>query len=139
MASYATAKSPPSNVIADARLYWRLTAPVVGLVAALGFLLNILGLGGLLGGFLSFDYAHNAVHLLIALTGFYLGFGGVEYGVAKGAAKVFGVVYLGLAAVGFLSASVFGIGDLLGLHLEIGENLIHLVLGGWAAYAGFSD
>lgn len=140
MSSYATANTPePTNVVANARLYWRISAPVVGLVAVLGFLMNVLSLGGLLPGFLEFDFAHNVVHLLIAGAGLYLGYSAIDYAVAKGAAALFGVVYLALALVGFISGSVFGIGNLLGLHLELGENLIHVALGAWAAYAGFAE
>lgn len=139
MTSYASAqRTPIRSDTAAATLYWKITAPVLGAVAALGFVLNLLGAGAFLPHFLEFDLAHNVVHLLLAGIAAYLGFG-APGSLAKTMAKVVGVVYLALAAVGFLSANVFGIGSLLGLHLELGENLIHLVLGGWAAYAGFSD
>lgn len=138
MTSYATARPTPVADTSGATLYWKITAPVLAVVAILGFIANIGGFGALIPNFLEFDVAHNLVHLLLAAAGLYLGFA-ADGAVAKSAAKVVGVVYLALAAVGFLSATVFGIGSLLGLHLELGENLIHLVLGAWAAYAGFSQ
>lgn len=139
MTSYASAQPTPAHSgTAAAKLYWKITAPALVAVAALGFVLNLVGAGAFLPRFLEFDVAHNIVHLLLAGVGLYLAFGATG-ALAKTMAKVVGIVYLGLAAVGFLSSTVFGIGSLLGLHLELGENLLHLALGSWAAYAGFSD
>lgn len=121
------------------RLYWKISAPVLLAVAVLGMLLNAIGLGGLLGGFLSFDWTHNAVHLLLAALAFYFGYGSADLGLGRAVAIAVGGVYAALGVVGFLSAGVFGLGDVLGLHLELGENLIHLALGGWALFAGFSE
>lgn len=121
------------------RVYWKISGVALGATAALGILLNATGLGDLLGAFLTFDWTHNVVHVLLAAIGLTLGFGSAPSAVAKNAAKVFGVVYLLLALMGFVTANLFGVGDLLGLHLEVGENLVHLVLGGWGAYVGFSD
>lgn len=138
MTSYASPQSTHAATTSNATLYWKISAPVLAVVAVLGFVANMGGFGKLIPSFLEFDVAHNLVHLLIAVAGLYLGFA-ADGGLAKAAAKLFGVVYLGLAAIGFLSATVFGIGSLLGLHLELGENLIHLALGAWAAYVGFSQ
>lgn len=121
------------------RVYWKISGIALGATAVLGILLNAVGLGDLLGGFLTFDWTHNVVHVLLAAIGISLGFGSASAALAKNAAKLFGIVYLGLAVVGFVTANLFGVGDLLGLHLEVGENLVHLVLGGWGAYVGFSD
>lgn len=121
------------------RVYWKISGVALAAVAALGILLNAVGLGDLLGGFLTFDWTHNVVHVLLAAIALTLGFGSASAAVQKSVAKVFGVVYLALAIVGFLSGSIFGLGTLLGLNLEIGENLVHLALGAWGAYVGFSD
>lgn len=138
MASYANAPAKTSTAASPSKTYWKITGPVLALVAVLGFLLNAIGLGDLLGGFLTFDWTHNVVHLVLAALALYLGFA-AEPSIAKVAAQVVGGVYVVLALVGFLSGSVFGIGDALGLHLELGENLIHVALGAWGLYAGFTD
>ena len=138
MTSYANAAAAPTRAASPSKTYWKISGPVLLAVALLGFLLNALSLGGLLGGFLSFDWAHNAVHLALAGLALYLGYAATA-GAAKVMAKAVGAVYVVLALVGFLSANVFGIGNLLGLHLEIGENLIHAALGAWGLYAGFAE
>ncbi len=140
LTTFATSRTKePGNVLANARLYWRISAPVVAAVAVLGVALSASGNGDALGvSVLAFDWAHNVVHLAIAAVGLYLGYATVDYALARNGARAFGVVYLALAVLGFASAGLFGIGDLVGLHLELGENVIHLALGAWAAYAGFS-
>lgn len=122
-----------------ATLYWRASGVALAAVALLGFAMSAMTKGKFVPGFLDFDLAHNGVHLLLAVVALAVGFGGASRAFSKNLAKVVGVVYLALAAVGFVSADVFGIGKLLGLHLELGENLVHLVLGVWGAYAGFSE
>jgi len=138
MSTYATPVPKAQTVIrpALAGLYWKLTAPALGLVALLGF---VLGPASLLGGFLTFDTTHNVVHLALAAVAAILGFLVESGATQKVAARVFGVVYLGLAVAGFLSADVFGVGSLVGLHLEVGENLVHLALGAGALYVGFAE
>lgn len=122
------------------QLYWRVSGVALAAVAALGFLLVAMGAPALLGkGFLAFDTTHNLVHLLLAVVALTLGFGGPSPALAKTVAKVIGVVYLGLGVLGFLPAVVGALGDLLHLHLELGENLVHVVLGAWGAYVGFTD
>lgn len=137
MTSYANATTPTRAASTPAKTYWKLTAPVLAAVAVLGFLLNALGLGDLLGGFLTFDWAHNAVHLVLALAAFGLAYA-ADASLARVAALVVGGVYVALALVGFLSGSAFGVGGLVGLHLELGENLIHAALGAWGLYAGMA-
>lgn len=138
MTSYGTVDPLPATGFASARFFFKLSAPVLLATALLGFVMDIVGLGSLIP-ILQFDLAHNILHLVLALSGFYLGFGGASEGVAKVFAKILGVVYLGLAAIGFVSGSIFGLGSLLGLHIELGENLVHLGLGAYAAYVGFSQ
>lgn len=136
--TYANGPANRAATAGNSKLYWKISGPVLLAVAVLGFLLNAIGLGGLLGGFLSFDWAHNAVHLALALLALYLGYAAAP-ALARTMALAVGGVYVVLALVGFLSADAFGIGSLLGLHLEVGENLIHAALGAWGLYAGFSD
>ena len=136
--TYANATAPRAVTASHSKLYWKISGPVLLAVAVLGFLLSAIGLGGLLGAFLSFDWAHNAVHLALALLALYLAYAAAP-ALAKTMALAVGAVYVVLALVGFLSADAFGIGGLLGLHLEIGENLLHAALGAWGLYAGFTD
>lgn len=138
MTTYATASTPRTATAPRSTAYWKFTAPVLLAVALLGFLLDAMGRGDLLGGFLTFDLAHNVVHLALAGAAFHLGYAAAG-DLAMSAAKVVGIVYVALAIVGFLSPGVFGIDGILGLHLELGENLIHATLGGLALYAGFAD
>lgn len=139
MSSATATASRNTSSTTNVGVYWKVSGVALAAVAALGILLNAIGQGGLLGGFLSFDWTHNIVHVLLAAIALTMGFGSASVATQKMAAKVFGVVYLGLAIVGFLSGTIFGLGTLLGLHLEIGENLVHLALGAWGAYVGFSD
>lgn len=140
MSSATLTQHHPASNPAGVRLYWRASGLALAAVALLGIALNATANAALLGsGFLAFDWTHNVVHVLLAAVALVLGFAAVDVAVSKGVAKVVGLVYLGLAVVGFLSATVFGIGTLLGLHLELGENLVHLLIGGWGAYVGFSE
>lgn len=124
---------------ASVTLYWRVSGIALAALAGIGILLVAIDQAALLGGFLTFDTAHNLVHALLAGVAIALGFGSAPAALRRNLAKAVGVVYLLLAVVGFVSASTFGLGALLGLHLELGENLVHLLLGAWGAYAGFSD
>ena len=76
------------------------------------------------------------MHAALALLALYLGFAATP---ARTMAQAAGGVYVVLALVGFRSASVFGVGSLLGLHLELGETSIHAALGAWGVHAGFTD
>lgn len=127
-----TTRPATSNPIMDPVLYWRVSAFALSAVALLGILVNVLfGNEKGLEGFLMFDWGHNIVHVVLALAAFIFGFGNLSAGITKTFAIIFGFVYAGLGVLGFIVA------DLGILHLEIGENLIHLVLGAWALTAGF--
>lgn len=130
-------KAPHSRV----RVYWEVTAPVLGAVAIGGFLLNLLGQEDLFGrDFLSFDPTHNLVHVLLAALAAYFGYGGdVREGAARNAARIVGPLYLALAVAGFVDGALFGVGPLLNTHLELGENLIHVALGAWGTFVGFVE
>lgn len=132
--AYARTTTSPA-----ATLYWRVSGIALAAVAALGILMSAVGLGDLLGGFLSFDWTHNVVHVLLAALALGIGFSSVPATVSKGLAKVVGVVYVGLGVVGFFAGAVAALDGLLGLHLEIGENLVHLAIGAWGLYAGFGS
>lgn len=132
MAEFATARAATGGAL-SAKAYWKITGPVLALVALLGIGLALAGVPRLLPGFLEFDAVHNVLHVALAALALTLGYGAASAALAKTAAKVVGVVYLALGVVGFFLANVFGL-----LHLEIGENLIHLALGAWGVAAGFA-
>lgn len=136
--AHATGTTGTGNPIADVTTFWRISGVAVAAVAVLGILLNLLDEEALLGSFLTFDWTHNIVHVVLAAIALVMGFGTVAMNMSKMVAKVFGAVYLLLGVAGFISAGLFGLGDAIGLELEIGENLVHLVIGAWGLYAGMS-
>lgn len=119
------------NPILDTRKYALISGFAVGTVGVLGIVLNLIGKPDLLGAdFLAFDWTHNIVHLVLAMSGTFVGFDlGPKF--CNLYAKVFGVVYLGLGVLGFMVPAL-GI-----LHLELGENVLHVLIGVWGIAAGF--
>lgn len=103
-----------------------------------GVLLLVLGVAGLLGigipGFLSVNEPTEiAVHFITGALAAWAGFTAGGYSsFAKTYAQVFGVVYLLLGVVGFFAPDLP-----LGIHLDLGCNLAHVVLGVWGIYVGF--
>lgn len=131
MSEYATPTNT-TNPIMNPVLYWRVSAFALTAVALLGIVLNAINEGDLLGkNFLAFDWTHNILHVVLALAAFIFGFAALPGNVVKTFAIIFGFVYAGLGVVGFITDEVGPIG------LELGENLVHLLLGAWALVAGF--
>lgn len=129
MTEYATPTNT-QNILLDPRTYWRVSAFALAATALLGIVLNALGEGDLLAPFLAFDWTHNIVHIALAGAAFYFGFANLAGATVRTFAVVFGIVYGLLGVLGFFIA------DLGILHLELGENLIHLVLAAWAITSG---
>lgn len=135
MSEYATGPTNTTNPIMNPRLYWIVSAYALAAVALLGIVVNLFaGNNAGINGFLVFDWTHNIVHVLLAGVAFYFGYANTNAQLAKTMAIVFGFVYAGLGVVGLFAPNVLGF---LGLSLEIGENLVHLLLGAWALTAGF--
>lgn len=104
-----------------------------------GIALLALGVLGLVGfgipGFLSIDEpAEVAFHFITGAAAAFVGFNKGTYGnTAVTYAKYFGILYLALGVVGFI------IPDILGLfHFDLSCNLVHLVLGLWGVWTGYS-
>jgi hypothetical protein len=136
MSEYATPTNT-TNPIMNPVTYWRVTAFAVAAVALLGIVLNATDNANLLGkNFLAFDWTHNIVHVVLALAAFVFGYANLPGKVVKTFAIIFGVVYAGLGVLGFFVTSPMGTGAN-SMHLEIGENLVHLLLGAWGLVAGF--
>lgn len=133
------------NPIANVNLYWRVSALGLAAVAALGLIVNALGGNNayvpnieIMESILVFDWTHNIVHIGLFAVAALFGFGSFSETASANAAKIVGVTYLALGVLGFVPAVVDLLDSLLFLHLEAGENILHLLLGSWGAYAGFS-
>ncbi len=137
MTTYATQPTNTNNPLLNPRIYWRISAFALSAVALLGIGVNTIT-GEVTGipSFLEFDWAHNILHIILAAAAFVFGFAPVPGQVSKVFAIVFGFVYLGLGILGLamgMTSTLLGI-----IGLELGENLVHVLLGTWALIAGFS-
>lgn len=125
--------------------YWRISAILLAFIAVAGFVVNAIG-GNYayvpdvqaMEDILVFDWAHNVLHTVLALIAIVFGFTGLRTsGASKTTAGVIGIVYLLLGVAGFVGGFVDMLEEFTTLHLELGENILHLILGGWGAYVGF--
>lgn len=105
---------------------------VLLLIGILGYVLNPAG-GHLLGIF-AVNGAHNAIHLVSGVAGI----AAALMGWSRVYCQVFGVIYLLVAVLGLVATDSSGM--LLGLiHNNMADNILHLAIGGSAAYVGFAD
>lgn len=123
--------------------YAKLFAQVLGwvllIVGILGFF-PVLGgsatqSGSLLFGLLAVNLMHNLVHIVTGLLGLFAAYyENGEY--ARTYALVFGIVYALVTILGFFVAPGMAIGYLLGVAVNLGENIVHLLIAvaGLAAY-----
>jgi hypothetical protein len=103
---------------------------VMLLVGILGYVLN--PSGGLLLGIFAVNGPHNVIHLATGIAGLAAAF----MGWARVFCQVFGLVYLLVGVLGFVATDSSGM--LLGMiHNNMADNLLHLVIGGAAAFVGF--
>jgi hypothetical protein len=101
------------------------------LVGILGFILNPTE-GSLLGIF-AVNIEHNLIHVLVGV----LGIAAALTGWPRLYAQALGVVYLLVGILGFVPGLAPD-GMLLGLvHINLADNLLHLVVGAAAAIVGF--
>lgn len=121
------------NPILNPRTYAIVTGVALAATAVLGIVMELANGGGFIAGFLEFDWTHDILHVVLA--GAALAAGTAAGGAyARLYARAFGVVYTLLAILGFVNGGVLGI---LGVHLELGENLVHALVGVWGLVAGF--
>jgi hypothetical protein len=101
-------------------------------LGVLGFFGNpIVGEGP--GAIFMADTAHNIVHLVSGIIFLWVAYGAAEKSVTV--LKVFGVIYLLVAIIGFFSST----GSILGLIMSNGaDNWLHLVLGVLFFWGGMS-
>jgi hypothetical protein len=134
MSDYATSTTTRSPVM-DPTVYWRVSAFALTAVALLGIVLTAMDQAALLGAnFLAFDWTHNILHVVLAGAAFLFGFANLPANLVRTFAIVFGFVYAGLGVLGFFVSDLGGI-----MHLELGENLVHILLGAWGLVAGFGS
>lgn len=105
----------------DPRLHWLVT----------GALLVTLGAWGLAT---RREPVHDALHLALGGASLALAFARLPPARTRALAGSAATLYLGLAALGILSPTLFGYGRWLGLRLDVSENILHAAIGAWAAY-----
>ena len=107
-----------------------------------GTALIVIGAAGFflpdLSGAVEFDRAHNLFHLIAGALAVYAALSEKE-GLATWFAQGSGAVYVLVAIAGYVSPTLWGIGDATGLRLEFAEDIFHLIVGGWGLYAGFAQ
>lgn len=100
------------------------------LIGVLGFILE--PRGGLLLGIFAVDGLHNTVHLIVGVLGV---LGSSRW--PRLFCEALGIVYLIIGILGFVPGAMQG-HMLLGLlHVNMADNILHLVVGAAAAYVGF--
>jgi hypothetical protein len=115
-----------------ARLFALVIGVVFLLVGVLGFLLNPSG-GELLGIF-AVNVVHNLIHVVVGVLGIAAAYTGRSRLFAQG----LGVVYLLVGVLGLIPGLAPD-GMLLGLvHINMADNILHLVVGALSALVGFT-
>lgn len=110
-------------------------AVLLVLVAA-GVILEFAAAGRFLPHFLAFDWTHDGLHIALLALAAYMGFGAPER-VVLAYARIFGLAGLLIAAAGTVPATHEWLGRSIGLHLEVGENVVHGLIGAWGLVVGF--
>ncbi|HEY2931502.1 MAG TPA: DUF4383 domain-containing protein [Acidobacteriota bacterium] len=95
------------------------------LVAILGFRMG----EGMLLGYFAVNQMHNLVHLLSGIAAIGAALAGERY--ARMYFQIFGVVYLLVTIIGFAT------GNLLGMTLNMADNILHLAIAAVALIVGF--
>lgn len=94
-----------------------------------GWIALLLGIIGFfvtdLLGLIQFDKMHSIIHLVLGVLGIAAA---RSEKWAKHYAQILGSLYLVLGVLGFFLPSF------LGMHLEVAENLLHILLGTWGLY-----
>jgi hypothetical protein len=110
--------------------YCLISGTALIVVGAAGFFLPDLS------GTVEFDRAHNLFHLIAGALAVYAALSEKEK-LATWFAQGSGAAYVLLAIAGYVSPTLWWVGEATGLHLELAEDIFHLLVGGWGLYAGF--
>ncbi|QYJ17039.1 hypothetical protein Rxycam_02876 [Rubrobacter xylanophilus DSM 9941] len=106
------------------------------LIGILGFVPGVTTGEGYLLGIFAVNALHNVVHLAVGVLGI-AAYYWERY--ARLYCQVLGVVYLVIGVLGFIPGITVGGDMLLGIiHVNLADNLLHLVVGAVAAYFGFA-
>ncbi len=139
--------TPTNNVPAllNPIVYFRISAVALGAVAVLGSVMTLIdgdSVSTSLGAdntFLNFTWAHNGVHVLLAVIAGVFGWASIAPKAVKTFAIIFGCVYGALGVVGFFMFNDYnattGAGDTF-LALTPTLNIVHLGLGAYGLTAG---
>lgn len=104
---------------------------VLLLVGVLGFVL--VPTSGLLLGVFAVNGTHNIIHVVTGILAIAAAYGGQS----RLFCQIFGIVYLAVGALGLIAADANGM--LLGLvHINMADNILHLLIGAGSAYFGFA-
>jgi hypothetical protein len=115
-----------------ASTYCLISGAALFAIGALGFFLPDLS------GTLQFDLAQNLFHMVTGSLAVYAGLSDREV-LATWYAQGSGAVYVLLAITGYFSPTLWGMGEAMGLQLELAEHIFHLLVGAWGLYAGFAQ
>lgn len=129
-------KPPNPNSLGQPAGYFRLTGVLLGVLAVLGIVVRAANNGEFLGEFLAFDWTHNVLHILLAAVAVLLGWGNIAPSVTKMFAIVLGSVYIVLGGVGFIPVVADWLGSTLELHVELVENIVHILIGLYGLVVG---
>lgn len=111
---------------------WAVVYGVVFLVVGiLGYVPAAVSVDGHLFGIFAIDSMHNMVHIVTGIIALVVAMK-VDY--AKLYFKVFGVIYGIVAVLGFV-----GGGDMMVMHMNMADHILHLVVAVVALYVGFSN
>jgi peptidoglycan/LPS O-acetylase OafA/YrhL len=107
---------------------------VKSFAGTVGVLFLLIGTAGFFvdhwNDWIHFDPVHNIVHLVVGAAGVWAS-SSERRSILF--AKTVGVIYVLAAVVGFATPGMLG-----PVHLETSENVLHLVVGALALYAGFT-
>ncbi len=101
------------------------------IVGILGFIPGVVTGSGLLLGTFQVDVMHNLIHIISGLIAVACA---ASFGGAKLYFKIFGIVYALVTILGFL-----GGGIVLGMMMNMADNVLHLVITVFALYYGFRN
>ena len=127
---------PSVATLLEPRSFARGWAVVLAGLVFVGVTLELVGSPRFIPGFLEFDWTHDLLH--VVLLGLAIHFGWFARPIAtRTYARVFGIGGLLVATIGSIPATAAAMHDATAWHSELGENVVHALLGAWGTVAGF--
>ena len=118
----------------EPRTFARGWAAILAVLVAVGVTTEFTSHGRFIPGFLAFDWTHDALHVGLLTLALFMGFRATNRAVFM-YAVTFGFGGLVIATLGFIPATNHLLATAFGLHLELGENIVHGLLGAWGILA----